>query len=130
MDIAKRVAARYQEISIGALERGVRTLAKKLEKMGLKTEIEVFKTGRGGTQHYGASYVELQVTGKYRTEDGEEDEAWTWVKFLAGGYYTGGKSRQQISGTEGWKPMAAQGLEFLLEDLRRQGWTPPQVPSR
>ena len=125
MSIAKRVAAKYQEISVGAVERGVRTLAQKLGKLGLETDVEVFRTGPGGTQHYGPSYVELTVRGKVRDEDGTEDEASSWVKFYAGGYAVGSR-RQDISGVEGWKPMAARGLEVLFEDLKKQGWEPPK----
>lgn len=117
----KRQGMSYQEIAIGALERGVRTLAKSLEKLGLKSEIDVYRSGRGGDPLTSSgSYVELQVTGKYLNKDGEEEDAWSYVHFLAGGY--GGTSRSEIGGTEGWRAMAAKGLAYLMGDLEKQGW--------
>lgn len=114
------------EISIGALERSVRTLAKKLERLGLRTEVDVFRTGRGGQQHYGASYVELTVKGDYTDEDGRAEEAWTDVTFVAGGYDTacsGGSC--EIGGQIGWREMSRKGLDHIMRDLKQQGWREP-----
>jgi len=120
-DLARRVAARYAaEMSIGALERAVRRLANELEKLGMKTDIDVFKTGRGGTQFYGPSYVELAVTAPYKDRDGEEDEAYAEAKFLAGGYAATGNGE---FGGEPWRTMARDGREYLMKSLARQGWT-------
>lgn len=113
--------AKYQEIAIGALERGVRTLAKNLEKLGLTTEVDVFRSGQGGEGS--RSYVELGVTGKYIDHEGEEDEASADVRFRAGGY--GSVTDREIGGTEGWRPMAAEGLKRILAALERQGWKRP-----
>ena len=113
------------EIAIGALERGVRTLAKKLEKLGLKTEITVFKTGPGGTAHYGSSYVELEVTGTCQGADGEPEEAYATVKFLAGGYGDLHTPGRNIGGMEGWRPMSAEGLKRILAQLESDGWKRP-----
>jgi|SRR5271166_802741 len=114
--------AKYQEISIGALERGVRTLAKKLEAMGLQTEIHVFKTGPGGAQHYGPSHVELTAKGTYIDTDGHEEEAWATVKFIAGGYGNLHGQRGEIGGTEGWRAMREQGFTYIMNSLKSQGW--------
>jgi hypothetical protein len=111
------------EISIKALEKSVRTLAKSLEALGLTTEIEVFRTGPGGTQHYGPSYVELTVIGNFLDDDGGQDEAVEYVKFFAGGYAMSGKN--EIGGNSGWKSMAARGLDLIMKSLARQGWRKP-----
>ncbi len=113
-----------QEIAIGALERGVRTFAKNLEKLGLKTDVSVHKSGRGGYQEIARSYVELEVTGTYKDAEGEDQEAWATVEWVAGGYGALNDKRQ-IGGTDGWRAMAAEGLKRLLHDLERQGWKKP-----
>ncbi len=119
----RREAAAYQEISIGALERGVRTLAKNLEqKFGLKTEIDVFRSGHGSEGS--GSYVELEVEATWTDAEGEQKEASSYVKFMAGGYGSLTEGRQ-IGGSEGWRPMAAVGLKRILSELERQGWKPP-----
>jgi len=104
----------WRAISITAVEAGAKTLAKKLEKMGLKVQVHVFKTGPGGTAYFGASNVEVVV-------HGPTDE-YASVTFLAGGY--GGLGEREIGGGQGWRPMAAEGLRRIMTDLKSQGWTP------
>lgn len=116
-------AARYREISIGALEKGVRNMARKLEQKGFTIAIDVFRTGRGGHEHYGPSYVELEITGSHTDEDGDEEELGAIVKFIAGGYAT--MDRDDIFGTSGWRDMAKRGLEHLKRELKSQGWQGP-----
>ncbi len=112
------------EIAIGALETGVRNLAKSLEKLGLKTEVNVHRSGHGGDYHHAMSYVELEVTGTYRDSEGEEEEASADVKFRANGYgdLTSGR---EIGGMDGWKAMKKVGLERIMNDLAKQGWRKP-----
>ena len=111
----------YQEISIGALERGVRTLAKSLEKDGLKSVVRAQRNGRG-SQDVGPSYVELEVTAVF-DKDGKERTSTAEVKFLAGGYET--SSRYEISSTDGWRAMAAEGRERIYKQLESDGWKRP-----
>ena len=129
----ERILARYktqakqgtQDIAIGTLEKSVRILAKNLEKLGLKCEINVHRSGRGGFE-YARSYVELDVSATWKDAEGEEDDAWADVKFLAGGYGEIGTGRD-IGGSEGWKPMAAAGLKRIFEQLEHQGWKKPEA---
>ena len=106
-------------IAIGALERGVRTLARQLEKQGLQTEVHVH---RSSSRMYGPSYVELMATGLVDLGEGEQDEKWSQVKFLAGGYGDL-ESRGEIGGAE-WRKMSSEGKKRLLSELERQGWKP------
>lgn len=114
----------HTEIAVGALETGVRNLAKSLEKMGLKTEINVHRSGHGGDYHHAMSYVELEVTVTFADSAGEEQEASVDVKFRANGYgnLTSGR---EIGGTEGWKAMKKVGLDRIMNNLAKQGWRKP-----
>jgi len=114
--------ARYQHIAIGALERGVRTLAKSLEKLGLTTQVHVFKSGPGGATYFGASYVELEVSVTFNTPEGEQDASHT-VKFLANGYTS--NDADEIGGTQGWRPMGEEARTRILTKLQEQGWKLP-----
>tara|TARA_Y100000310_G_scaffold155462_1_gene154948 strand:- start:133 stop:429 length:297 start_codon:yes stop_codon:yes gene_type:complete len=68
--------------SITAIEKGVNTLAKKLEAKGYTIcEIDKFVDGTKGG-NYGGSYVELTVS---------NDDLWESYKFLANGYDRFGK---------------------------------------
>lgn len=114
------MTTRYYEISISSLEKGVKTLVRKLEAKGFETEIDVFRTGPGGVQYYGPSYVELWITGSCINDDSEAEEFDASVKFIAGGYDT--VARGEICGTSGWRDMAQRGMEHLQSDLNSQGW--------
>lgn len=111
-----------RDIAIGALERGVRNLAKDLELLGLKTEVNVFRSGPGGFE-LGPSNVELQVEGTYVDPYGDEQNAWAEVKFVAGGY--GSLTDRHQIGSANWKEMKAEGLKRIFADLERQGWKMP-----
>ncbi len=101
----------------------MRTLAKKFDKLGLVTEVHVYRSGRGGDNLYGTtSNVELSVMGKFVDADGYDQEVSADVRFIAGGY--GGDQRGDIGGDIGWKEMSRVGTERLLRDLERQGWKP------
>lgn len=121
---------KFNEISIGALERGVRTLAKKLEQIGLTSEIDVFKTGPGGAQHYGPSYVTLAVVGTVPStygEPGDTDDATVDLKFFAGGYGDGSDGRRgQFGGSGGWSYMSEQAQDYIMKELIKQGWKFPE----
>lgn len=106
-------------ISIGALEKSTRKLASKIESLGLKCEVDVFRTGRGGNEHYGPSYVRLQVIGEIPNSNGEE--ASSEVKFIADGY--GGVLPYEFGGSS-WKSLSARGLSRIVAELQRQGWRP------
>ncbi len=110
----------YNEISIGALERAVRSFARQLESKGFQTEVDAFQTGRGGAQHYGPSYVTLTITKNFVNADGEEDEFWDEFRFIAGGYPTG-LGRKDIGGNEGWRPMKAEAVRRLTDSLQSSG---------
>jgi len=119
----------YNEISIGALERGVRTLAKKLKLIGLSSEIDVFKTGRGGAQHYGPSYVTLMVTGIAPSKhvSGDTHEVNVHLKFYAGGYDDAGNRRGTFGGGTGWTFMSNQAQTYIMKELISRGWKFPGV---
>lgn len=113
------------EIAIGSLERSVRTFAKSLEKLGLKTEVSVHRSGRVAYD-LERSYVELEVTGLYLDRDSEELEASSTVRFLSGGYGSLTEDfGRRIGGTDGWRAMKAQGLTRIMGDLTAQGWVKP-----
>lgn len=99
------------DISITALERGVRTWAKQLEKLGLTVEIDVFRTGPGGGVHYGPSTVELTLEKGYTDEHGEAEEFYFTAKFVAGGY--GELGDRAIGGNDGWRAMKAEANRRL-----------------
>ena len=104
------------DISIGTLERSVRTWAKQLEHRGFTvTDIDVFRTGRGGEAHYGPSTVGIELERPY-VEDGE-DETYYWsVRFVASGY--GDVSGSDIGGSRGWAAMRAEAERRLQKDSR------------
>lgn len=47
--------------SITGLTKAAETLKAKLEGAGLEVVLDVFKTGPGGTTHFGPSYVVIEV---------------------------------------------------------------------
>jgi len=94
-------------ITISSLERSARRLAKDLEDSDLKVEVEVFKTGRGGDQHFGPSFVELCV----RAPSGNS----AWVRFMAGGYAVSGAGR--FGGEDSWSTMKRKALASIKEQL-------------
>lgn len=108
------------EIGIGALERGARGLAKDLEALGFETRIDVFRTGPGGAAHYGPSTVELEVSGTFVDERGDEHDLWTTVTFVAGGY--GSLDERHIGGAAGWRAMKKEALARIERDFKRVGW--------
>lgn len=48
--------------SITGLEKSAESFKTMLEKAGLHVELDVFKTGRGGTAHYGPSYISMRIS--------------------------------------------------------------------
>jgi len=110
---------RGYNIGITALANGVRTWAKKLEAQGFEIEIDVFKTGPGGDEHYGPSTVELTLEKEYIDgSTGEPCDFFSTVTFIAGGY-GGLDERQAIGGTDGWRAMKAEALTRLSAE---RGW--------
>jgi len=116
-ELNQRLAA---DISIGALERGVRTFAKQLEKMGLTTEVVVAKLGRGSEA--GVSNVRLRVIAKF-TKDGNERTGRASLKFVSGGY--GSLDDRREIGGGGWRAMKAEGLKRIMKSLEPSGWKKP-----
>jgi len=103
-------------IGIGPLEKGVRNWVRQLERRGFTLDdIDVFRTGPGGNQYYGPSYVEVTLAHPYM-EDGEEDTAYFEVKFTAGGY--GALNERDIGGTDGWRAMKAEAERRLQKEMR------------
>ena len=102
-----------RDISIGRLERSVRTLAKQLEKKGYTTEVSVHRSGHGysdsGFDH--TSNVELEVT-KPRPDDTDRT---VYVVFIANGYC--GTGRREIGNDSGWKPMKEEALRRIQKAL-------------
>lgn len=101
-------------MSIGSLEKSVRVLARQLASAGLKVEVDVFRTGRGGDQHFGPSYVDMDVSG---------GEASAHVRFVAGGYAVSGRDR--FGGGDAWSVMKSKSLALIREQLAADGWAPP-----
>jgi len=93
--------------------------------MGLAVGVDVFKTGRGGDPtSLGLSYVELDITGSYM-DDGQEEEAYTTVKFFAGGYGGPGGSKNEFGGGDGLREMKTKAMAYILKDLTSSGWKKP-----
>ena len=107
----------FNAIGVTALARSVRVWAKKLEKQGFTTEVDVFKTGPGGNVHYGPSTVELTLEKEYEDEDGDPEEFYSTIKFVAGGY--GGVGDRDIGGSDGWRAMKKEAEKRLSRD---PGW--------
>jgi hypothetical protein len=104
---------RGYNIGITALSNGVRSWAKKLEAQGFEIEIDVFKTGQGGDEHYGPSTVELTLEKEYTDgSTGELCDFLSTVTFVAGGY-GGLDERHAIGGRSGWRAMKAEGEKRL-----------------
>jgi hypothetical protein len=100
-------------VAVGALERGARTLAKQFETMGYKTEVDVFRSGRGGDRLIGtSSYVELVV---------EHPDGITTanIRFIANGYGNLEVRRGEIGGMQSWPDMATKAKAYLLAELLR-----------
>ena len=112
-------------LSITALERGVRALAKRLDAQGFTTKVDSFRTGPGGDAHYGPSYVTLRVEVPCFNRYGQPDNAWHGVKFIAGGYW----ARHGDVGGDKWSVMAEEGLKLIAAELWRLGYTgrPPTM---
>lgn len=94
-------------ITISSLERSARRLAKDLEDSDLKVEVEVFKTGHGGDQHYGPSFVELCVRAPSFNS--------ACVRFVANGYAASGAGR--FGGEDSWSTMKRKALASIKEQL-------------
>ena len=94
------------DISITALERGVRTWAKQLRQRGFTVEIDVFRTVPGGDAYYGPSkiYVEVMLEAQGFHFD---------VEFVAGGY--GGLDERAIGGCDGWRAMKKEAERRLMK---------------
>jgi len=95
-------------ISITSLEKSVNTLAKKLNKQGLETDVYTFSSG--GQSELGASYVEL-------TAEDDKRDIYVNVTFLANGY---GAIRQDEIGDWGmkWSEMKKEFLSRLEKELK------------
>jgi len=48
--------------SITGLTKSAEIFKAALEKSGLQVDLSVFQTGRGGTEHYGPSYIQIAVS--------------------------------------------------------------------
>ena len=83
-------------ISITDLEKSVERYAVKLRERGYDVEVDTFRTGPGGTDHYGPSNVRLNICGA-------EPFFWVHLEFLAYGYWAGG--RDSIGGNLTWREM-------------------------
>lgn len=64
--------------SITSLSKSAKSLKEKLEESGLEVDIEEFRTGPGGTTHFGPSYIIIEVS------DG--DDLITRTRLHCGGY--------------------------------------------
>lgn len=123
--MAARVANRWLQawtaVSISTLAKGVQTWAKQLKRQGFTTEIDVFKTGPGGNQYYGPSFVDLDIEKEYTNEHGEEETYYWSMKFIAGGYEGLTGDRNRIGGGEGWRAMKAEAAKRLYKEMARHG---------
>ena len=116
---------RTAAVPIGALERGIKGFVRQLEGMGLEVEMDTFKSGRGMDPLIGdTSYVELEITAEFFDEDGDEDQAYTTVKFRAGGY-ADSERNGVFGGSDDLRTMKTKALAYILKDLAHQGWKKP-----
>jgi hypothetical protein len=94
--------------SITAIEKSARRFARKIQEAGFTVDVDVFKCGPGGEQHYGPSYTELEVS---REEDAEgEGFVYETLRFYAGDYAVGGGSEFSAAT---WGEMKTEALEYL-----------------
>lgn len=95
---------------ISTIERGARNWAKRLEAEGFDVDIDVFRTGPGGTAVYGPSYVEVTIE---RTICRGDEVKWVYLsqKFQAGPWAS------DDLGNDTWTNMKAAAIVRLAAEV-------------
>ena len=121
--LAKAKTSGLNGVSIGPLAKTVQELTRKLEGMGLQVETEVNRAGPSGRE-YGPSTVDLEITAEWTDEEGDEQEGFSSVSFIAGPWEDVGR-RGQFPSTLGLREMKRRALDYILKDLKRADWKQP-----
>ncbi len=104
--------------SITALEKSANIFAKWLRAKaeGLTVEVDVFRTGPGGNEHYGPSTVtmDVELTRTILDADGNEEEDWCFdsMVFIADEYTGSGPGEYE---GRNWGPMKQEALKALRQ---------------
>lgn len=96
-------------ISVSSLEKSIKILSNTLTNMGYKTDVDSFRSGKGGDYYVGTcSYVEIEIHSK-------DDEYIGSYKFNANGYSSDSKYRY---GGNSIKQMKIEFLRDFKKDLK------------